>query len=625
MNVIFPAIPRSKPVNGSTCAEVAQRWVKEVSRSHDRSAQEVVDSLTNPNDGVISLIDGREIERIELNMQVYRIPTVADNTDLGSTAEYVIRVFRWNPVQNRFTPSFLTNQIDRAKILGNSHGDANSCESDGRKRTPLISKQRFLDYIFSPAVLSDIDNGSVNIPEEFLACRAVSATPGGPHRSGNNLFWDACNGRDQDSSVCKEQQILDDDQIAKALDAARSSKRKFSYIKSPADFRLRLGELTCSGCHQARAIAGFHFPGAERDGTAAANSVLVPGSPHFYGDLVRRKRIIERLAAGGNLTNYDMAPGYGSRPLNKLKSELQNTELLGGWGGVCLAKSEWETSQRHWGCKQGLECVALFESDNASGLGTCVPPNSAKQIGDYLQTGTISSSAFGEDQYCRNTPQHPWPCDPKDKRRDTRIESTLPENPPAGNSFYGSHQEYYHGIGVGDCTAAENTEQCARERRDARTGGFPAGMLRLSECLGLPNEATCALIASNGFTECLEKAGDGTKRIESCFVETTSYAGIRACDANHPCRDDYVCLAPMGYNFFNAQEKFDARKKVVDYSPTDFGQRKPDDAWLMRNDKNGDRRGVCIQAYFALQFRSDKHPTPMSEAVMGEQKTKLDY
>jgi hypothetical protein len=35
-------------------------------------------------------------------------------------------------------------------------------------------------------------------------------------------------------------------------------------LKSPAGFARRLDDMTCGGCHQTRAIGGFHLPGAER-------------------------------------------------------------------------------------------------------------------------------------------------------------------------------------------------------------------------------------------------------------------------------------------------------------------------------------------------------------------------
>ena len=119
-------------------------------------------------------------------MQPYQIKAGPEISDLGSTAEYVIRVFRWNPDQKRFTASYLTNQINHARILGNPFGDDNSCEK-GQYRN--VSKQAFLNYLFDPEVVSEIDTGTLNIPWWYLACRAVTASPGGPFRSENNLFW----------------------------------------------------------------------------------------------------------------------------------------------------------------------------------------------------------------------------------------------------------------------------------------------------------------------------------------------------------------------------------------------------------------------------------------------------
>ena len=593
MNIVFPAIPRSRPRGAADCSGVAKRWVREMDRPPGRGVDQIVADLTNREDGIVSILDGRDIERLELNMQAYRIKAGADQTDFGSTAEYVIRVFRWDPNRDLFLPSFLTNEIDRARILGDSDGDGNSCEQ-GTPRPGL--KQRFLAFLNDPAVLSDIDTGTLNIPQEFLACRARSVSPGGAHRSRNALLWNA---------AAPGEQIITNAQIERAMANARSARRQFSFMRSPDDFRLRFNEQSCSGCHQARGIAGFHFPGSDRAGTPVSNAVFLPGSPHFYGDQARRRIILRRLAQGDRLSRYDLASGYASRPLNRFRPELTNTQLLGGWGGACLLPEALASSQRQWTCQADLKCVALFASSNARGLGTCVPAQGTK-IGDAMQIGTVSSSRFGVDRYERTDPRPVGNWADRANRNTLIPDDRLPPNPPADNSYYAAHQEYYQG---------NDSSSDLRIKRDALTGGFPSGMLRLSECRGLPSEATCGLVASSGFNACLDEVAASRKTLAQCFAQKTSYAGMRACDSSNPCRDDYICLRPMGYNRANGRREFEARQKAVSYDPSDFGQKEPDPAWLARNRGRGDQRGICIPPYFVFQFRSDGHPPPVARQM----------
>lgn len=602
LNLVFPAIPTDRAKGVTDCQGSAARWVAELARPGNRTPEQVLADLTNSRDGVVAMLDGRDIERIELNIQAYRISAGSDQTDLGSTAEYVIRVFRWNPDRKQFTASFLTNQIDRARLLGNPRGDANSCDQ-GVNRP--MSRERFLNFLLQPVVMSDIDNGTLNIPQEFLACRATSVSPGGASRSGNALFWDA---------LSPAEQIVTTARLRTAIARATTRQRQFSFIRSPEDMRLRLNELSCSGCHQARGIAGFHFPGADREGTPVSNAVYLPGSPHFYGDQVRRMQVIEALARGERLNRYELAWSYASRPMNKFKPQMADTQLIGGWGGACLLPEARTSSQRQWDCQTGLSCAQLFESRNAPGMGTCVPEG-RREIGDALQTGRVTSTKWGSETYLRVTPAPVGDWTAR-ATRDTLIPaSMLPPNPPPGNSYYGAHQEFYRGDATG---GGGSPADQARVKRDALTGGFPSGMLRFSECLGLPGEATCGLVAASGFNVCLDQVKAGTKTLRDCFLQRTAYAGMRACDIANPCRDDYICLKPMGYNRSNGHDQFMARRQIVTgiYDPVnDFGQQEPDMAWLSRNNGAGDQRGICIPPYFVFQFRSDGHPAPMSQTM----------
>jgi hypothetical protein len=594
MNIVLPAVPYDTRGGKITCQNIARRWLKEIRKPPGRTPEQTVADLLNPDSGPLAFITGKDILRLELNMQAYRLAASTDDmpggSHMGTKAAYIIRVFKWDFKNRQFVIHFLRNQIDRSQVVCGP--ETKDCARVQRQRAALVA------FLQTSNTIEEIDKGTFEIPYgmNVLAERGISISPGGMHRSGNQAYW---NARDADKDV------ISDAEIEQALKVARAKKLSLSFIKNKEDFRTRLNESTCTGCHQTRAIAGFHFPGADRDGTAPVNSVFVPGSPHFYGDQPRRIEILNKIAARTNprLIRADLAASYAARPMNSFKNALTETKLLGGWGATCLTDAAITGSQRQWRCAEPLVCRQLFKSDNDPGIGTCTPEpgddHSNLKIGDALQVGTITTTAFGKDNYKRTDPPSPDHLIPK---------TSLPPNPPPGNSYYGAHQEYYDG------------DPCS-ERREARrngaTGGFPAGMLRLSECVGLPAEASCGLIASSGFTDCIKKLGSGDPayNIDVCFTNFTSYAGLRACDAASPCRDDYICVKPMKYEPGTTRRLYEDRKSLLSgssvfrainrrpYDPDDYGQQFP---ILNSNYK----KGLCIPPYFVLQFRSDGHPAP---------------
>jgi hypothetical protein len=587
MNVVLPARPNDAPPAAHPCQDVARRWAAEMARPRDRSTEHYVADLLDPKNGILAHVHGRDIDRIELNIQVFRRETSeASNHGMGSTAAYVIRVFRWD--NDKFVPSYLMNQIDRQRLLGLAD-DGNSCPTP---RLPGDMRATFVNWLRQPNVVRDIDNGTLVIPFDYLACRAISNSPGGPVRSGNSPYWK--NEADGDT-------VITDPELRSIIAAGAQPPTMF---RTADDLRLRLAELSCTGCHQTRAIAGFHFPGEDRGGAFSANAVHLPGSPHFYGDQPRRIDFLKLLAAGHEPTPADYLLGYASRPLNRYRAALASTQLIGGWGAVCLIPSALGETQRQWTCRPELHCEQQYVSSNAPGLGTCVPKDN-KQVGDPMQAGTVSSPKFGEDLYQRTNPR------PVLEARDVLIDPPANMSVPPPNSYYVAHQEYYDG----DITGAGKVgKERAITIRDAKTGGFPSGMLRLSECTGLHGEATCGLVASTGFTDCVRSVSR-QHPLSECFTRNTSYSGLRACSASSPCRDDYICLKSMGYDAKTAPGLYRARAQLVagrtGYDPTlDFGQQMPGSGWLARNGGRGDQRGVCIPPYFVFQFRSDRHPNP---------------
>ena len=523
-----------------------------------------------------------------MNAFAAQIEQALDVIEIRSPTEYcwLGQVFRWDDRQ--FKSSYLMNQIDRRRLLG-LEDDGNSC------KTPRPSgdmREAFVKKLQTASFIRDIDNGTLVIPFPYLACRALSHSPGGPVRSGNSPFWKNDKGGDT---------VITDDELRKMIDMAPQPPVMF---RTADDLRMRLNELSCTGCHQTRAIAGFHFPGRDRASTSPANAVYLPGSPHFYGDQLRRIDFLKLLARGKEPSPSDYVSGYASRPLNRYRSALASTQLIGGWGATCLMPEMLSGTQRQWSCRTGLHCKQQYKSSNAPGLGTCVA-DGHRDIGDPMQAGLVSSPVFGDDYYERILPKKVT------AERDVLIDPPTGLRVHSDNSFYVAHQEFY----PGDITGGGKT---GREKaiivRDAKTGGFPSGMLRLSECIGLPGEATCGLVASTGFNTCIGRASRD-KPLQQCFANNTSYSGMRACSASSPCRDDYICLKPIGYTAATADKMFAERSGRVagqsGYDPmADFGQKRPGRAWLVRNGGHGDDRGVCIPPYFVFQFRSDRHPDP---------------
>lgn len=276
MNVVFPAAPWS----GETgCQEVARRWLGYVNAV---KAGAGVSELLPKAQAIAGSLHAGDIDRIELNMQGSRVPAGADSTDFGTLGTYIIRVFRWTPGNEegggRWKASYLTNQIDRARFF-DAKGDENTC---GENKNKKLDRTRLVEFLLSinapgegPNGVGDVDSGLINIPQEFLACRAISISPGGSSRSGNLPFW---------SGKTATEVIITDKEISDALKRYRAKGFTLGFVGSADEFRTRLNDATCSGCHQTRAIAGFHFPGADRFGTSPVNSVYLPGSPHFFGD-----------------------------------------------------------------------------------------------------------------------------------------------------------------------------------------------------------------------------------------------------------------------------------------------------------------------------------------------------
>jgi hypothetical protein len=132
--------------------------------------------------------------------------------------------------------------------------------------------------------------------------------------------------------------------------------------------------MTCSGCHQTRGIGGFHFPGVDWMAAKPSNSTVVPASPHFFGDQVRRRDI---LIAMRDDHVPDFSRGFSDRPQLRGTSELVGTEYDDGWGAHCYDGSggSGDKSFRSWTCAKGLVCQVTGTAAKSSHMGMCFVGN----------------------------------------------------------------------------------------------------------------------------------------------------------------------------------------------------------------------------------------------------------
>ena len=150
---------------------------------------------------------------------------------------------------------------------------------------------------------------------------------------------------------------------------AAASGVKLQNIRSPGGFERRLNDVTCSGCHQTRGIGGFHFPGVDWMAAKPSNTTVVPASPHFFGDQIRRRDILTALRDG---KPPDYSRGFASRPQLRGSTELAGTGYYDGWGAHCYVAGKSAASNdgsfRDWTCAEGLACQAAGKT---SRMGMC--------------------------------------------------------------------------------------------------------------------------------------------------------------------------------------------------------------------------------------------------------------
>jgi hypothetical protein len=281
------------------CRELARQWVAGI-------------DLKSFGEGILNR---QHLKSVEVNLQTVRWPSTI-RPDMAGYAEYFLRVFRRDG--ELYVPAELENTPDAAQLLA----------------TPSL-KEKLLEWLKRPEHFQAVDDGIAQIPDEFLARKATSVALHGTHRLANMPF----------TLIFSETELAD-----------------FPYatghtIRSPHGLLRRLNDLSCTGCHQGRTVAGFHFLGIDDPETDAVNAIAVGASPHFLRDQARRLAYVTALAGD--------APVVAARPLS-----VRADGDEGSFGSHCGLG---DPSFASWTCHSGFHCEAVVVDDKVSRTGVCLP------------------------------------------------------------------------------------------------------------------------------------------------------------------------------------------------------------------------------------------------------------
>jgi hypothetical protein len=324
-----------------TCAGIARRWLAagDLSLTGAELAQKLA-----AKDGPLDLIRPENIDRIETNLQIAHAPK---SPVREFRTDYLLKVFDYDKQSRTFEESPLENQIDRDRILADDN-----------------LRRDFKAWLLDPAHFAELDRGTVLIPDKFLAGGAVAPTPVGFSTSNLQPAFGLVQGDDAPVAPLFRQE-----DVVAALKKAAERGDALQNIRSVAGFERRLNDITCSGCHQTRGIGGFHFPGVDWMAAKPDNSTVVPASPHFFGDQIRRRDIITAMRDG---RQPDYSRGFSSRPQLRGSAELAGTEYQDGWGAHCYVQhadaADNDKSFTSWNCAEGLACQP---AGKATRMGMC--------------------------------------------------------------------------------------------------------------------------------------------------------------------------------------------------------------------------------------------------------------
>jgi hypothetical protein len=326
-----------------TCADIARRWLEAGDWTFSGAA--LAEKLIS-DDGPLVLTGPKNIERVETNLQIAHV-TQSPSHDFRT--DYLLKVFDYNPQTQAFEEATLENQIDRERLAADEK-----------------LARDFKTWLLDPAHFAEFDRGTVLIPKQFLARRAIAPTPIGFSSSAAQPAYGLVQGTG-------DHPVFSDSDVVGALQKAAERGTGLQNIRSVAGFERRLNDITCAGCHQTRGIGGFHFPGVDWMAAKPSNATIVPASPHFFGDQTRRRDILSAIRDGGRV---DYSRGFSERPQLRGSHELAGSEYDDGWGAHCYGQhagaADNDRSFTSWTCAKGLSCQVMNET---SRMGMCFVGN----------------------------------------------------------------------------------------------------------------------------------------------------------------------------------------------------------------------------------------------------------
>ena len=359
-----------------------------------------------------------------------------------------------------------------------------------------------------------IDQGVYMIPDKLLARKVISYSTFGTARQVNHPFTP----------------------LLSPSDFADVDLSRGQLVHSPEALLERLDNGTCQGCHQSGATAGFHFLGLDDKFTSPLNRIEVGISPHFHAELPRRGAYLAAVTGGREPNRF--------RPLSFAPPAKWDAQTIAyddaGLAMPCLADADAGKFGGNWQCGADTVCTPLATVDKTRvALAQCLPPPKGEMYsGLPCLQGEVTSNM-----------SHPF----KDSFPLTQFAAFAPKANDVDYTCRPPRIGVPGGLAYRRCDA-----------RDKSFAGFKPGK-------EIPPEV-CGLTGGKKFDECVS-----TGNFDECLAGAVMRGNRASCDAEHFCRDDYICQA--------------------------FPPDTP-------NVKKVKGVGFCSPTYFMFQMRIDNHTTP---------------